>query len=233
MRHGEAVDHHRDAQLRVPVTPSNPAAAPVRSPGGRVTRSRTVVRRAGLTAGVGLLLLAGACSTGDDAAVFGGTFTFVSPDGARDLAYPPEERGTVGNLSGTDVTDESRTVSLDDYAGEVVVLNFWGSWCSPCRAEADDLNAASDDLAADGVRFLGLNVRDTRSGAADFAAGKQTPYPSIYDPGMTTLLSLRGFPTGSIPSTIVLDEEHRVARIWLGAVSAADLVPAVREIAAE
>lgn len=196
-------------------------------------RDRRGTRLRLLAAAVALALLTAGCTSGNDAAVFGGTFTFVSPDGKVDLAYPPAERGTVQNLSGTNVADAAQTVSLDQYSGQVVVLNFWGSWCAPCRAEADDLNQAAQQLTADGVQFLGLNVKDTRDSAADFSAGKQTPYPSIFDPGMTTLLSLRGFPTSGIPSTIVLDREHRVAQIWLTGVTAEQIVPVIREIATE
>lgn len=203
-----------------------------RSPGGR-PRGKRISRLTSAVLAVSLVLAAGGCSTGDDAAVFGGTFTFVSPDGQTDLSYPPDQRGTVGNMAGTDVADENSTLRLEDYSGKVVVLNFWGSWCPPCRAEADDLNAASEQLSTADVQFLGLNVRDTRSSAGDFTAGKQTPYPSIYDPGMTTLLSLRGFPTGAIPSTLVLDKQHRVAQIWLGAVTQDQVVTAARKIAAE
>ncbi|GAA2005451.1 TlpA disulfide reductase family protein [Nakamurella flavida] len=196
-------------------------------------RDRRRTRPRLLAAGLAVALLTAGCSSGNDAAVFGGTFTFVSPDGKIDLSYPTAERGTVQNLSGTSVSDAAETVSLDQYTGKVVVLNFWGSWCAPCRAEADDLNRAADELAGDGVQFLGLNVKDARDSAADFASGKQTPYPSIYDPGMATLLSLRGFPTSGIPSTIVLDREHRVAQIWLRGVTADEIVPVIRQIATE
>ena len=99
------------------------------------------------------------------------------------------------------------------------MLNFWGSWCGPCRAEAPDLEEAATALAPQGVQFLGVNVKDTREAGADFLASKQVSYPSIYDPSMRTLLSIAGFPTGSIPSTIVIDRQGRVAHIWLGQIT--------------
>ena len=113
------------------------------------------------------------------------------------------------------------------------MLNFWGSWCGPCREEAADLNVAAELSADRGVQFLGVNVRDSRDGAADFMAGKQVSFPSIFDPSMRTLLSVQGFPTSSIPSTIVLDRQHRVAHIFLGAVSAQQLDQVVAAVAAE
>ena len=65
------------------------------------------------------------------------------------------------------------------------------------------------------MQFLGVNVKDTKEAGADFVTSKQVSYPSIYDPSMRTLLSIRGFPTTAIPSTIVIDRQGRVAHIWL------------------
>ncbi|HEY5151428.1 MAG TPA: TlpA disulfide reductase family protein [Mycobacterium sp.] len=193
------------------------------------------VRRAVVALGV-VVVLAGlaACSTGNDAAVYGGSFTFVSPGGQTEFSYPVDQRGTVGNLSGPDLANKYATVSLSDYAGKVVVVNFWGSWCGPCRAESDDLNTAAAALAGQRVQFLGVNVKDTRDAGADFLNSKQVGYPSIFDPSMRTLLSIRGYPSGSIPSTIVIDRQGRVAHVWLEEISNPDqLISTVSQIAAE
>ncbi|MGH3932316.1 MAG: TlpA disulfide reductase family protein, partial [Pseudonocardiaceae bacterium] len=113
------------------------------------------------------LLLAG-CATGTDAVARGGTFEFVTPGGKTDIFYdPPAERGTVGELSGDNLTEPGKTVSLDDYRGRVVVLNVWGSWCGPCRSEADDLVRVAELTAAQRVQFLGIDVRDSRQAGAD------------------------------------------------------------------
>lgn len=189
------------------------------------------VRLAALAAAAALLLAS--CSTGNDAAVYGGSFTFVSPGGQTEFSYPASDRGTVTNLSGENLAGEG-TVSLSDYAGKVVVLNFWGSWCTPCRAEAPALEEAATALAPAGVQFLGINVKDTKSAGADFLASKQVGYPSIYDPSMRTLLAIRGYPASGIPSTIVLDRQGRVAHIWLEAIDdPKEMIDVVGAIAAE
>jgi peroxiredoxin len=188
-------------------------------------------------------LVGAGCSTGTDAAVYGGSFTFVSPGGKYEFSYPPADRGTVGSFSGPklgcDPASKAKqcttgTVSLADFPGKVVVINFWGSWCAPCRAEADGLNAAAASLATQGVQFLGVDLKEPSSwDGADFQRSKQIGYPSISDQTMRTILSLRGYPVGSIPSTIVVDRQHRVAHIWLLPVTEKDLSTVVSAIAAE
>ena len=121
-------------------------------------------------ASAALVALAG-CSTGDDAVAQGGTFEFVAPGGKTDIVYdPPESRGKPGRLAGPSLMDPDKTVSLDDFAGKVVVVNVWGQWCGPCRSEIGQLQKVYDATKADGVAFLGIDVRDNnRDAARDFA----------------------------------------------------------------
>jgi thiol-disulfide isomerase/thioredoxin len=189
------------------------------------------------TAVAGLLV---GCSSGDDAVAQGGTFEFVAPGGKTDIYYdPPDHRGRPGPVAGSDLLDPSRTLSVDDpagpFAGKVVVINVWGQWCGPCRAEVAQLQQVYNATRADGVTLLGIDVRDNnRQAAVDFVEDRNVTFPSIYDPAMRTMIAFGGkYPTTVIPSTLVLDRSHRVAAVFLRELLAADLQPVVQRLASE
>ncbi len=176
------------------------------------------------------------CSSGDDAVAQGGTFEFVAPGGKTDIYYdPPDHRGRPGPVAGPDLMDPSRTVSVEEFAGKVVVINVWGQWCGPCRAEATQLQQVYNATRADGVTLLGIDVRDNnRQAAQDFVKDRNVTFPSIYDPAMRTMIAFGGkYPTTVIPSTLVLDRQHRVAAVFLRELLAEDLQPVVQRIASE
>lgn len=183
---------------------------------------------------VGALTLSG-CATGTDAVAQGGTFDFVSPGGQTAIFYdPPSERGAIGKLTGEDLMNPGTELSIADFEDQVVVLNLWASWCGPCRGEAPALEAVADATYDQGVRFLGLNVKDTpRSAAQDWYTANKVNYPSIHDPKLRSVIALGDFPTSVIPSTLVLDRQHRVAAVFLKALTAEELQPVVERIAAE
>lgn len=180
-------------------------------------------------------LVAG-CSTGDDAVAQGGTFEFVAPGGKTDIFYdPPASRGTPGPLSGPELMDPSRVIGLTDFPGQVVVINVWGQWCGPCRSEISQLQKVYDATRTQGVAFLGIDVRDNEAQSArDFIVDRKVTFPSIYDPSMRTMIAFGGkYPTTVIPSTVVLDSEHRVAAVFLRELLAEDLLPVVQRLAGE
>lgn len=197
-------------------------------------RGRTLV-----TACVAVVMAVAAltgCSTGSDAVAQGGTFEFVAPGGQTDIFYdPPQDRGRPGPLAGPDLMDTDRTISLHDFAGQVVVINVWGQWCAPCRTEISQLQQVYEATRDQGVAFLGIDVRDNNIDAPrDFVVDRGVTFPSIYDPAMRTMIAFGGrYPTTVIPSTVVLDRQHRVAAVFLRELLAEDLQPVVERLAAE
>jgi len=188
--------------------------------------------RAAATAALLLAVLAtsgcagGAGSTGDKGYVDGGA------GGGTITILPEAKREKPGTVAGT--TLDGDQVSLAQYAGKVVVINVWGSWCPPCRQEADDLAKAANDLMPTGVVFLGINTRDTsKANALAFQRSRKVPYASIYDPGGRNLLAFHGrLSPNTIPSTVVIDAQGRVAASILGEVtSAVTLKDVVEDVA--
>ncbi|OZV76272.1 alkyl hydroperoxide reductase [Micromonospora echinospora] len=145
------------------------------------------------------------------------------------LECAPDQRGTAPKVSGELLDGGSYDLSQD--RGKVVVINFWGSWCAPCRAEADDLENTYQATKASGVTFLGINVSDSRDKAIAFEEGRAT-YPSLFDPPGRTALDFEIAPN-AIPATVVLDREGRIAALRRGAVIQDALQPVVERVAAE
>jgi peroxiredoxin len=187
--------------------------------------------RLAVAVGVAALLLTG-CSTGASAVDVnnGGEFRFVqgTPAGnvipAGERAGAPEFAGTL--LGGGDF-------SSSDLAGHVAVLNFWGSWCAPCRVETPEFQQVYTEVADAGVQFLGLNVKDTEQLAGAFVASKAITFPSLFDPKGEVALAFRDYPANAIPSTIVLDRAGRVAAVYTGEVRPDDLRTVLQQLIGE
>ena len=184
------------------------------------------------------LPLAGCSQDADNAqnaVATGGNFEFITPGGEKVINYEESERKPLRTFSGEDVRDRDKTISLEDYEGEIVVLNSWGQWCAPCRAEADDLQEIHTELQKrDLGTVLGINVRDYNPQVSnDFLEDNGLTYPSIYDPPFKTAAALGGVPTSVVPTTIVLDKQHRPATVFLRSITAQDVMDVVDKLEKE
>lgn len=184
------------------------------------------------------LPLAGCSQDADNAqnaVATGGNFEFITPGGEKVINYEESERKPLRTFSGEDVRDTDKTISLEDYEGEIVVLNSWGQWCAPCRAEADDLQEIHTELQKrDLGTVLGINVRDYNPQVSnDFLKDNGLTYPSIYDPPFKTAAALGGVPTSVVPTTIVLDKQHRPATVFLRSITAQDVMDVVDKLEKE
>ncbi|MEV0736139.1 TlpA disulfide reductase family protein [Streptomyces sp. NPDC050549] len=178
-------------------------------------RSRAVLSTAGVA--VAALVLS-ACSSGGTSGGSGNTNFITGSDGIATVKKG--DRQAAPDLSGK--TIDGKTIDTADYKGKVVVVNVWGSWCSPCRAEADNLVQVAKATAGKGVQFVGLNTRDTSTEpAVAFEKKYAVPYPSLYDPTGKLMLRFRKGTLNpqAIPSTIVIDRDGKIAARALQALS--------------
>ncbi len=186
-----------------------------------------------LLALLGALALLVGCSTGADAVDVnnGGEFRFVAGTPSGEV-IPEDERASAPEFSGT-LLDGSSFDSAD-LAGDVAVLNFWGSWCAPCRVETPEFQEVYAEVRDEGVRFVGLNVKEpSEQFAQAFVDRFGIEFPSVYDPRGEVALAFRDYPANAIPSTIVLDREYRVAAVYTGTVSQADLRQVIERVHGE
>jgi thiol-disulfide isomerase/thioredoxin len=156
---------------------------------------------------------------------------YVSGDGTTTI-IARADREPAPDLTGR--TLDGDTFALADHRGDVVVMNVWASWCAPCRAEAPDLQAVADELADEGVQFVGLNTRDSAAPAQAFVDRFGMGYPNVVDTdGSLQLLFHETLPPAAIPSTLVIDREGRVAARAIGEVDRSRLLGLVEPVLAE
>jgi len=142
-------------------------------------------------------------------------FTIAAARQAADVDVPRR----VVDLEGRLLADD-RPWSSMAARGSVLVVNYWASWCAPCRAEQPDLTRVARGYATRGVAFLGVNVSDDRDSARAYVRELGVPYPSLFDPKAETAprLGLVGLPT-----TFVLDRDGMVGYQRTGRTTAASL----------
>ena len=103
-----------------------------------------------------------------------------------------------------------------------MILNVWGSWCSPCRKEATELEELYLKNKDSGVQFIGINIRDSKVSAEKFVTNYEITYPNIFDRDGILLLGFKEtLPANAIPSTVLIDKNGLVAARQLGPIDRA------------
>ncbi|AUI49855.1 TlpA family protein disulfide reductase [Arthrobacter crystallopoietes] len=191
-------------------------------------------RRSLLKLGAGLVfaLPLAACTVEDSLAQqanAGDNKNYIAGDGSV-TEYDAATRGEPVQLSGK--LFDGTTVEAADFAGQVTVLNFWYAACAPCRLEAPDLQALSEEFA-DEAQFYGVNIRDERATAEAFERNFGVTYPSFQDKDGGILLAMTNYvPPQAVPTTLVLDKKGRVAARILGVADKGTLKALIRDTAA-
>ena len=187
---------------------------------------RTLLLGAGAVAGA----LAGCSTGGNDTAGATREYEFTEPTPMATV-IAEDQRAPAPAFSGELL--DGTSFHSSSLAGDVAVINFWGSWCVPCRVETPEFQAVHADVADRGVQFLGIDVKDQRQLAVAFVEQLGVAYPSVFDPRGEVAMAFRGFPANVVPSTILLDRAGRVAAVYTGQVRGEDLRIAVERLLAE
>jgi thiol-disulfide isomerase/thioredoxin len=185
-----------------------------------------------IATGLACLLGVSACSTASGATSDQQT-NYVALNGVGVLTtYAVGHRNAAPAVSGTDL--DGKPLALSSYAGKVVVLNFWASWCPPCRSEAPALEQVYTDTRASGVQFVGVDIRE--NGASDgtnFVTTHHIDYPSFADQSSRIALEFRKTGVESPPTTIIIDRQGRIAARGLGEMTYSQLLSVVQQVAAQ
>ncbi|WP_327354224.1 TlpA family protein disulfide reductase [Streptomyces sp. NBC_01304] len=183
--------------------------------------SRPALRRTLLAAGAAVAALTLAACSGDGGTQGGsGNSNFVSgKDSIETVAKA--DRKEAPTLDGEMLDGKRLDTSSSAYKGKVVVVNVWGSWCPPCRAEAKYYVKLSKEMKDQGVEFVGINTRDPNKGPAiEFEKEFGVEYPSFYDPAGKLILRFKGnLSLQGIPAVLVIDRDGKIAARALGGVN--------------
>jgi thiol-disulfide isomerase/thioredoxin len=190
-------------------------------------KRRTVVT----VAAVAAVLLAGALAvTLTEGSGQASGVTYVDGNNSQQV-YAAGHRALAPDFTGTSLT--GTPIRLASYRGKVVVLNFWGSWCGPCRAEGPTLAVLSEQYGSKGVSFLGDDVGDTPQNAIAFTRGVGIGYPSVNDNGYSIVQDFsRVVSVGYTPTTVVIDRTGHIAGLVIGPVSYQSLTTILNDVAA-
>lgn len=132
-------------------------------------------------------------------------------------------------------TESGLMLNSEALEGSVVVMNWWYAACAPCRAEAPDLAALSEEFADQGVQFVGVNVRDTAETALAFDRRFNITFPSVLDAqsGSVSLAFTGVVSPQAVPTTLVIDKTGKVSARILGRIDASILRTLIQTVVNE
>jgi thiol-disulfide isomerase/thioredoxin len=178
-----------------------------------------------------ILAAVAGCAGGSDAVdqTAGGEFRFVAGTPSGETIDEPDRKAApdvTGDLVGGGAWE------LASLRGKVVVLNFWGPWCSPCRVETPEFDQVARATKDRGVEFVGIAVKDNERAVSAFLEDNDISFPSVFDRPGKTVQRFRDLRVAGFPFTIVIDKQGRVAAVYVTAQIREDIEPVVTRLAA-
>jgi thiol-disulfide isomerase/thioredoxin len=174
-----------------------------------------------------------AACTGKDAVdtSSAGNYRFVTATQVGQV-FPEGSRKPVGAVTGTLINGGSYSLAADK--GKVVVINFWASWCGPCKTETPQLDALYREVKSTGVEIVGVDTKEvSKDAGTSFITDNKISYPMLWDEPGRTALELGHVPADGLPFTVLIDKQERVAAVYLKPVTPGDLQPVLTSLTAE
>ena len=193
-------------------------------------RSRVLLAAVAVVVSVASLT---ACSGGKDSVSQTSSAAYRFNGATKNATVIPEaKRKVVGPVQGTLLAGGDYTLKSD--LGKVVVMNFFASWCGPCQNETPQFDSVYRQRKADGVNFVGFDVKDpSKSASSAWLKSKQISFPVVYDESAKTAIQLGNVPLAALPATVVIDKQGRVAGVYVGTLLPADLTPVLDDLTKE
>jgi thiol-disulfide isomerase/thioredoxin len=157
-----------------------------------------------------------------------GDSRYVAGDNVSEIV---KDRKPAPAVQGT--TLDGKPLKLSDYTGKIIVVNFWASWCAPCRSEAPTMQKVYEQTQASGVQFVGVDIKDGKDNAQAFLRTYKITYPSLYDQAGQIALAFHDIPPNAVPSTLIIDRKGQIAARAIGSVSYTSLRDIVTRLTAE
>jgi thiol-disulfide isomerase/thioredoxin len=174
------------------------------------------------------LVVLSACSS---SGASGSTFHFTGAQSAPHV-IAAADRKPAPDFTGSLL--DGGTYDLKKDAGKVTVVNFWGTWCGPCRIETPQFGQMYQAYRSKGVAFVGIDVKEPgKDQPRAFVKQYDIRYPIVYDEVGETAVRLGDIPTQAMPFTVVLDKHHRVAGVYVVRMAPSDLEPILHTLLAE
>jgi peroxiredoxin len=156
------------------------------------------------------------------------TYRATTPKGQT---YPQAERKLAQPFTGTKLDGSS--YQLADDLGKIVVINFWATWCPPCVVETPQLDSVYQDFKAKGVQVVGIDTKDAKGSAQAFVTNNDISFPVVFDEKAEIALRLGNLPVQGLPFSLLVDKHGKVAALYVGPVTPADLEPVLNSLLAE